>query len=369
MTKKHDAGKDAATYPEPRQTPRIYHAAKAIVLAKEEDPNDPEVVKRREDQRRRYEHIARQKKLYKYKYRLVACTTEDEQAFTDLLKKTFPGICIVSHDDAENQKLLAAALQEGKAPQLQRFDSLADPDCLHFFCWLEPEDWQPIVEAVDSEPPRYRIVNLPRLRFEFLADRGVVKNNYYNVSWFREIGKPLPPIWSLDASSLEARYHIDDREHQDFLRKAYRLITGMASNRLIAVDEVTGRARTAPTKRGGKTWVCTHALAWCREHPGHMVSGRYRPADEYDSRSKIPETHPDYLTGLEGEQRFIAWLEKRLDEFDAEFFARRKELAEQKKARDTAKKKAAQADTATTKNNPAAKTARKTHKPAKKKRG
>ena len=372
MSKSDSGGKGKRPYPEPRQTPQVHFAAKAVVLAKEVDPNDPEVIKRREEeerQQRRWEEARRRAKQHRYKKRPVVFTEEDEQAYTDLLLAAFPGISIVDHDDLFDQKRLAAAAETGKPPRIRRYRSLADQSCLHFSCWMEPEGWQPVVETTDADPPLYRIANLPRLRFEFLADRGVVTNNYHNATWFREWDTPLPPIWSRDASSLEAFYHVDDEEHRQFLRKAYRLVTKIASNRLFAVDEITGRAKTAPTKSGSKTWVGNHALAWCRENPHHLLWDNYRPADEYEERRRIPIEHPDYLTPQEARDRFFAWAYKRLEEFDAELRARRKELAEEKRAHDAAKKKAAKNAAARAPKKSTAKKSTKSNKPGKKKGG
>ena len=194
MSKNAGDGEGKPSYPEPRQTPQVRFAAKAVVLAKEVDPNDPEVIKRQEEQQRRQEEARRWARLHRYKKRSVIFTEEDEQAYTDLLLAAFPGISIVSHDDLFDQKRLAAAAETGKPPRIRRYRSLADQSCIHFNCWMEPEGWQPIVGTTDTGSLRYRIANLPRLRFEFLADRGIVANNYYNVSWYRELDTPLPPI-------------------------------------------------------------------------------------------------------------------------------------------------------------------------------
>lgn len=279
---------------------RLFHMMPANVLRKA----TPEELEQQErDVRAR---AALQKWLGKrfWKIREFVFTPEDEQAFTDLLKETFPNIRFLDEDALGKRKHEASGEQvAAKEPELRYFDSLADPSNYTFTCWLEPEGWQPKIGPTRFAPKARCILNEPPLQFEFQATRAVQPTAYTTGDRFRQKDKPLPPAWSRPSGRMIARPRVDDAEYKAFLGKAYKLVTKIATNKLIFTDPLTGWSRETPNPRGENLWVGYHALAWCRENPRHFLDGSYRPAEEAEWRCKIPKNHPDYLTRDEAHER------------------------------------------------------------------
>lgn len=337
MGKKDGKNKNDGERPDPHPGPLIHSAARAIVPARPEDENDPEVIRKRLATQQRYAEAAQRAKERRKKSRKVVFTEDDERDYSELLLEAFPGIRFVSLDDVSDQKILSAADAVGRPLQLRYFDSLAEHRVYSFFCWLEPEGWEPEIAPDPLTPGKFQVVNLPRLRFSYESDRGILEDGYFFSSSFRVLKKPLPPLWSRDAGAFHARFRIDDEEHQAFVRKAFRLVTKIASNRLFWVDQITGRAMGPPNKRGTDIWAGNHALAWCRENPRHLLCDNLRPEEEYEERSKIPELHPDYLSSEEGQRRLYIRAEAELQAFYEEVLAHRREMAKQQMSETAAK--------------------------------
>ncbi|MEX0922536.1 MAG: hypothetical protein WDZ84_07155 [Rhodovibrionaceae bacterium] len=285
------------TNPHPKP---LFHMAPANVLRKA----TLEELEQQERDNRAF--LALQKWLGKrfWKIREFVFTPEDEQDFSDLLKETFPTIRFLDKDALGQRKHAASgSAQTDREPELRYFDSLADPSESWFLCWLEPEGWQPKIGPTRFAPKARCILNEPPLQFEFHPMHAIQTTAYSTGDQFRRKDKPLPPTWSLPSGYMQAHPRVDDSEYKAFLGKAYRLVTKIATNKLIPTDPLTGWSRKTPKPRGENLWVGHHALAWCLENPRHFLDGSYRPAEEAEWRCRIPKKHPDYLTIEEAYER------------------------------------------------------------------
>ena len=80
-----------------------------------------------------------------WKKRKIVFALEDVEAFTELLKASFPRIRFLNEQALGSRKHAAfgSVHIDRCEPKLRYFDSLADPDQKWFLCWVEPEGWEP----------------------------------------------------------------------------------------------------------------------------------------------------------------------------------------------------------------------------------
>lgn len=333
MAKKDGRRKSSAPNPDPHPEPLFRSGAHLIRRTEEVDPEHPDAVWNRKIRDRVLASIE-EAPYQRQKDRYFVFTEDDERAFSDLLKEAFPTIRFYRDPLDSDQEELATAQREGRTPRLRAADSLADPEVRSFHCWLEPEGWTPRIESHWLRPNRLVIRNLPHLSFTYRNERTPQKNRYSNLTVFRRKTKPLPPLITLYEGNLRAHYRIDDEPYKAFLRKAFNLVTKVASNKLIIVDEITGSTPGPPKPRGEKYWAGYHALAWCKEDLRRVLTReRYRPADEWEWRSKIPREHPDYYSPKEASELLEARFNKEFDAFTEEARERRRQLREEDKVR------------------------------------
>lgn len=302
MAKKRDVERNFEVHTNPHPDPLVRDIPNVLRRA------TPEELEERERNVRALVALQKWDGKRFWKNRRIVFALEDVEAFTELLKASFPRIRFL------DEKALGARKHEAFGsvhiarcePKLRYFDSLADPDQKWFLCWLEPEGWKPKIGPTRFAPNARCILNEPPLQFEFRGMRAVLYMNYSTGQAFRRKDKPLPPCWVRPDGELLAHPRVGDTEHKAFLGKVYNLVTKIATNKLVCVDTLTGRALVPPKLRGEKVWVGHHALAWCREHPRHFLAGYFRPADEAEWRSRLPTELPDYLSEEEAHERFVA---------------------------------------------------------------
>ena len=301
MAKKREGERNFEVHTNPHPE-RLFHILPATVLR----TLTPEEAKKSERELRAFAALQKWRGKRFWKKREFVFTPEDEQAFTDLLKETFPNIRFLDQDALGEGKHQAYGERRSTTePELRYFDSLADPSNHTFICWLEPKGWQPKIGPTRFAPNSRCILNEPPLQFKFHPARVVHSTAYSYGDTFRQKDKPLPPTWSRPSGRLQANPCLDDTEYKAFLGKAYKLVTKIATNKLIPTDPLTGWSHETPRPRGEPLWAGHHAIAWCRENPRHFLGSTYRPADEAEWRCKIPREHPDYLSFAEASERLV----------------------------------------------------------------
>ena len=112
-----------------------------------------------------------------WKKRKIVFALEDVEAFTELLKASFPRIRFLNEQALGSRKHAAfgSVHIDRCEPKLRYFDSLADPDQKWFLCWVEPEGWEPKIGPTRFAPNARCIVNEPPLQFDFRPMRAVIQ--------------------------------------------------------------------------------------------------------------------------------------------------------------------------------------------------
>lgn len=243
----------------------------------------------------------------------VATTAKDAQDFTDALRDAYPNIRFLPEDytrkwsetwrwapvlnemrDHGYWSFYPPLMRDPSGDTLIYYDSLADPRQLHYTAWVEPPGWRP-EWAKDEERGSYHLVNKPKLWFEFR--RG----------WFNYVGAPgRPPdlpremlYWGPATDSSEpprvddpdkpviltgerifGAWDKDDKEAEAFVRKVFRILTKLTTNRFRWVDRYT--RHPLPAVQGAlHEWAGHDAVRWAHERRNNYLIRLNKPAD-YD---------------------------------------------------------------------------------------
>lgn len=236
--------------------------------------------------------------LFKTRH-LVALTHKDADAFSDALRVTYPAIRFFGSDytktwineEASRERLRLQSI--GALPQdspwrvmrhpgsepLRYLPSLADA-VFPSTAWIEPPGWHAEWSAMPNKEGLYTIVNRPSLQFDFTRSRYI---RWRNRLAFDEPPETLPDdeILVLSCNRLEARYRRDDKEHQAFLRKVWRLLDKITTTEIAYCDRDTLEPLGVVRARRD-VWVGFDAIKWARSDPRHYISDGgtfYRPAE------------------------------------------------------------------------------------------
>ena len=170
---------------------------------------------------------------FRFKTRYTAMNAADAEDFSRALIEAYPNVRFIRHPYWE-YTLFKGRRADGcweaeriknQPPNLHvpYVGSMGIPDGDDFMVWLEPEGWEPIWFG-PGKFGTYSIINRPRLWFKFGRSREY----------------PHPPdLTVLDDSRIESRYHRENKEHQAFLNKVWRIVAKLTSQALVLHDKDT----------------------------------------------------------------------------------------------------------------------------------
>lgn len=251
------------------------------------------------------------KSSYRWKNRhLIALTRKDADAFSDALRAEFPAIRFLPVDytepwvdhEASNERfrLRNAGKLPPEAPwrvmrhpgtdSLRYWSSLGEADW-RATVWIEPRGWRPRWSPAPNRAGIYTIINEPRLQFAFTRSRFFLESNPSD-PWHRRRGFDDPPdnipeneIPALSCNLMSGYYRLDDKEHQAFLRRVWRILDKHTTTELAHCDLKTREPEGVSSVRD--VWAGFDAVAWMRRDPRHFISDGglfYRPPESVTSK-------------------------------------------------------------------------------------
>jgi hypothetical protein len=201
--------------------------------------------------------------------RLFVLSRADLGQFSELLVEAFPDIWFVPWISIEEQRAADPPTVRAIQSLVELYD---DPDPFHHRCKIVfGTAWQPHWERDGSG---WRFAN-------WVYPNGEVALSGYTSSG-RGGDSPEPP--SMSDGELYFRIDGGDRAQVAMVRKVFRLLTKVATNRVQSVRFPSLEVMVRQEK-GGVYWIGLDAARWCREKPDRMVAyqGRqrwgFRPLD------------------------------------------------------------------------------------------
>lgn len=234
----------------------------------------------------------------------VVLTRKDADAFSERLREAFPAIRFFFSDYTEpwidqqasrerrnmkNQGLLPADIPSlvmrhpGDEP-LRYLPSLGDA-VQAATVWVEPRGWKPRWSPAPNREGVYTIINRPKLQFQFTRSRYVF--------WRQPLAFDEPPahipdneILVLDGDAIYGYFRRDDKEHQSFLRKVWRILDKCTTTERAYCDHTT--LEPLGITRTRSVWAGFDAVEWARRDSRHFIRGGgtfYRPAECFRTRT------------------------------------------------------------------------------------
>lgn len=241
----------------------------------------------------------------RFRRREIVFTSADEQAFSIVLRETFPEMRFLDHVESKVSDYFAANPRRKTMPTLPYVDDLSEVSVGWRTGWLEPEGWKPEFAPIGFNGQR-KLANPPRCAFRYFdAKRRILTNDYTKLTAFRMKDKPLPQNKVRMPTTIHVAFLPFDEDAKKFAAKVMRAVSKVAVNTLIRVDPITGYSRMPPA-RDRNIWVGYDALAWCRENSRNFVDLNLRPGDEAEERHKLPKDDPGYYTLKEASERLRA---------------------------------------------------------------
>lgn len=213
----------------------------------------------------------------RHKHRFVLFSAKDEAMFSDALRRTFPVVRYLIYSGSRTPPSF-----------LRAFDSLTDvPGEYVRIVVPESPEWQPEPSFDPDDEGWQDFRNLPFHR-SLLYYRAVWDWAFYG----SERISYDPP--TLNEGQIFGSYCPWLPDHEEFLsivRSVWRIVGLLATNRYKIGHPLGNKLMGRETQlmknaKRGEIWIGHQALGWCHAHPRRMLSGGFRPCDDW----QMPET-------------------------------------------------------------------------------
>ena len=199
------------------------------------------------------------------RYRECRWTTEDERAFSYILKEAFPGL-IICTVDTDNEKL-------------NYYDTIADSrEYKYPIVYLPEPGWKPKFVVKDPKyfPDMKCLDNGPGRHVSILRSR-LIERDLRNAKP-GSVGDMEPPnrrVTYLDNSGYIQSYYHDGRpEEKAFVAKVFRLMTDYMTNSFEVVDLKTDEV--IAVEHGTILWSGRDVVHRCREEKDFFLFAGFR---------------------------------------------------------------------------------------------